>query len=163
MAYTEKKAPNPSDDPVVGIPSHPVATGVGAVAAGATGAMVGSAAGPVGTVVGAVVGAVIGGLGSDAIASAVGEAHDAAYWRENYANRPYAKPGRSYDDYGPAYAYGEQARQRHGNRDFDSLAPELGQQWHAVRGPSALDWDEAKPAARDAWDRWQPVDRDPGR
>lgn len=123
MTNPEHTSPQRPDHPVVGIPSHPVAAGVGAVAAGATGAVVGSAAGPVGTVVGAMVGAVIGGLGSDAIASAVGEAQDAACWRENHAQRPYAKPGRSYDDHGPAYAYGEMARQRHGDRDFDTLTP----------------------------------------
>ena len=163
MANIDPATSNQRDDAVVGVPHHPVATGVGAAAAGATGALVGSVAGPVGTVVGALVGAVIGGLGGDAIASAVGEARDAAYWRENYANRPYAKPGRSYEDYGPAYAHGETARQRHGHRDFDSVAPELEQEWRAVRGNSLLEWEDARPAAHDAWTRWPGGAQDPGR
>ena len=42
------------DDSVVGVPTHPVAATVGALAAGgATGAVIGTAAGPVGTPIGA--------------------------------------------------------------------------------------------------------------
>jgi hypothetical protein len=144
----------PTEDPVVGIPTHPLSAGAGAVAmAVATGAVVGTAAGPVGTAIGAVVGAVVGGLGGDAIASAVGEAQDATYWREHFVQRTHVKPGSSYEDYGPAFAYGESARQRHGDRDFDIVAVELGQDWMAVRGQSNLEWDDARPAARDAWVR----------
>ena len=78
MSKVETKTPESQETTLVGVPSHPVATGTGAVAAGAAGAVVGSAAGPVGTVVGAVVGAVVGGLGMDAVASAVEEANEDA-------------------------------------------------------------------------------------
>jgi hypothetical protein len=116
----------------------------------ATGAVIGTAAGPLGTAVGAVV----GGLGGDAIASAVGEAHDSAHWRDHFDNQAHGNPGSSYEDYVPAYAYGESARQRHGDRQFDVVAEELGQEWGAARGSSNMDWDEAQPAARHAWERF---------
>jgi uncharacterized membrane protein len=70
----------PSDDPVVGLPQHPLAAVAGAVVTGAaTGAVVGTAAGPIGAVIGAAVGAVAGGLGGDAIANSLEQAHDADY------------------------------------------------------------------------------------
>lgn len=150
------------DDHLVGIPSNPMAMGMGAIAAGATGAVVGSAAGPVGTVVGAIVGAVIGGLGSDAIASAVGEVQDAAYWRENHA-RHAEHPGRNIGDFGPAYSHGAVARQRQVDRDHDGPMPGFGQAWPAERGPSQLAWADAEPAIRDAWERQQARARSPGR
>jgi hypothetical protein len=90
-----------------------------------------------------VAGAIVGGLGGDAVASEI--SMHAAHSR---------KPGTTDEDYGPAYLYGETARQRYGERDFDDVAGELGRGWEAARGRSSLNWDEAKPAARDAWERF---------
>jgi hypothetical protein len=141
-------------DSLVGVPSHPVAAVVGAVAAGgATGAVVGTAAGPVGTAIGAVVGAVAGALGGDAVASAVGQATDEAHWREEFASRPYVKAGSTYDDYGPAYAFGEDLHRRRPDAQFDDLDAELDVEWVTVRSSSRLEWSEARPAAREAWER----------
>jgi phage tail tape-measure protein len=98
-------------DPITGAPgSHPVGTGLGAAAGGiAAGAAVGTVAGPVGTLVGAVAGAVIGGLAGKGIAESIDPTVEEAYWRENYASRPYVASGATFDDYGPAYRYGEVA------------------------------------------------------
>jgi hypothetical protein len=141
-------------DSLVGVPSHPIAAVVGAVAAGgATGAVVGTAAGPVGTAIGAVVGAVAGALGGDAVASAVGQATDEAHWRQEFSNRPYVKAGHTYDDYGPAYAFGEGLTRRRPDAQFDDVDAELHSEWVTMRSRSRLEWEDARPAAREAWER----------
>jgi hypothetical protein len=164
---TSKSSRTPHDtdnESLVGVPSHPVAAVVGAVVAGgATGAVVGTAAGPVGTAIGAVVGAVAGGLGGDAIASSVSEASDDAHWRENYKSRPYVTDDGSYDDYGPAYAFGEHARRRHPSASFNDVESDLAGGWGEARRNSKLEWEHAKHAVRDAWDRTANTSRDTDR
>lgn len=141
--------------------SRPVATGVGAAVGGAAGgvaggalagAAVGGMTGPVGLAVGAVVGAVAGALAGKGIASAADPVAEDAYWRDNYASRPYAS-GSSYDEYRPAYGYGVDAFTRFPNRSFDDVEPELDRDWNSKRGSSSLDWNSAKHATRDAWQR----------
>jgi hypothetical protein len=152
---TEEARSGEDQDSLVGVPSHPLAAAVGAlVAGGATGAVVGTAAGPVGTAIGAVVGAVVGALGGDAVASSVGQATDEAHWRREFARRPYVKPGSSYDDYGPAYALGEDLRRRRPEAQFDALDAQLDIEWITIRSGSRLEWGEARPAAREAWERY---------
>jgi len=142
-------------DPISGAPgSHPVGTGVGALAGGAlAGAAAGSVAGPVGTVVGAAAGAVAGGLAGKAIAEQIDPTREDAYWRDNYTSRPYVDPDASYDDYGPAYSYGVNSYSTHAGRDWDDVEPELSSRWNVMRGQSSLEWDRAKHATRDAWNR----------
>ena len=141
--------------------SRPVATGVGAVVGGAAGGIAGGAAagaavggmtGPVGLAVGAVIGAVAGALAGKGIADAADPVAEEAYWRDNHANRPYAS-GSDYDEYRPAYGYGVDAHTRYPNRTFDDVEPELGRNWNSRRGSSSLDWNRAKHATRDAWQR----------
>jgi hypothetical protein len=135
-------------------------TGVGAVVGGAAGGVAGGAAagaavggmtGPVGAAVGAAVGAVAGALVGKGIAKADPAVED-AYWRENYASRQYAR-GSTYDEYRPAYGYGVDAYTRYPNRSFDEVEPELARDWNNRRGKSNLEWDRAKLASRDAWQR----------
>jgi hypothetical protein len=141
--------------------SRPAATGVGAVLGGAAGGVAGGAAagaaiggmtGPVGAAVGVVVGAVAGALAGKGIASAADPVAEDAYWRDNHASRPYAN-GSNYDEYRPAYGYGVDAHTQFPHRSFDEVEPELGLGWKSKRGNSSLDWDRAKPATRDAWQR----------
>jgi hypothetical protein len=142
-------------DPITdAVGSHPVGPGVGALAGGAAaGAAAGTVAGPVGTVVGAAVGAVVGGLAGKGIAEAIDPTAEDAYWRDNYSSRPYVGSDASYDDYGPAYAYGVNSYSTYAGRDWDDVEPELSGRWNTMRGQSSLDWDRAKHATRDAWDR----------
>jgi len=149
----EDKTGAPNRDPISGAPgAHPVGVGVGAAAGGmAAGAAVGTVAGPVGTVVGAAVGAVIGGLAGKGVAESIDPTVEDAYWRENYASRDYVTPGRTYDDYRPAYGYG--VNRYDSDRSFEDVEPELAEDWVAARGQSSLAWGEASPAARDAWER----------
>jgi hypothetical protein len=141
-------------DPLTGTPgAHPVGTGIGAVAGGvAAGAAAGTVAGPVGTAVGAAVGAVVGALAGKGIAEQIDPTREDAYWRDNYRTRPYAS-GASYDDFGPAYAYGVSSFQRYPGRSFDDVESDLSRDWSSVRGKSSLAWERAKHATRDAWNR----------
>ena len=145
-------------DPLTGAPgSHPVGTGLGAIAGGAAaGAATGTVAGPVGTVVGAAIGAVVGGLAGKSAAEAIDPTRESAYWRENFSDRDYVEQGSSFDDYGPAYGYGVQARGRYPDRAFDDVESELSGDWAANRGTSSLSWERARLASRDAWYRITP-------
>ena len=141
-------------DPITGAPgSHPAGVGIGAASGAATGALAGSLGGPVGTVIGGVAGAVVGGLIGKGIGEAVDPTED-AYWRENHRARPYARAGRSYDDYEPAYRLGYNAVGAYGDRAYDeTIESELRSAYDARRGDSRLEWDDARHAVRDAYDR----------
>ena len=136
------------------------ATGVGAVVGGVTGGVAGGAAagaavggmtGPVGAAVGAAVGAVAGALAGRAV-KADPVAED-AYWRDNYAGRDYVEAGTSYDEYSPAYRYGVDAYSRYPDCNFTMLKRNWGRDWGTARGRSSLEWERAKHASRDAWQR----------
>lgn len=155
MATDDGKLGNgePNRDPITGAPgAHPLGTGLGATGGALAGAAAGSLAGPVGTVVGLVAGAVMGGLGGKAAAEGVNPTTEEAYWRENYEKETYVDAGRSYDDYGPAYEMGWSGRSQRG-ADFDTVEPAMATEWESRRGASGLDWADARPATRAAWDR----------
>ena len=142
-------------DPVTGaLGSHPLGTGLGAVAGGAVaGAATGTAAGPVGTAIGATVGALVGGFAGRRVAESVNPTREDAYWQSNFTDRSYVDSGSSFDDYGPAYGYGVAAHGRYPGRNFDDVEPDLARDWGRTRGDSSLSWDAAKHAVRDAWER----------
>jgi hypothetical protein len=154
---------NSNPDAITGTPgSHPIGTGVGAAGGGLAGAAIGAAIGagatgpaaPVGTVVGAVIGAVAGGLAGKGAAEAINPTAEDAYWRTNYANRPYYSADYTYDDdYRPAYEYGWTARTQSGGRRFEDVESDLAGGWEKARSSSRLTWDQAKAVTRDAWDR----------
>jgi len=151
---TRKGEPDANRDPLTGAPgSHPVGTGLGAAGGAAAGAPIGAAAGPVGAVVGGAIGAVAGGLAGKGAAEAVNPTVEDAYWRENYASRPYVTPGTDYDTYAPAYKYGWESRGHFIGSTFDDVESDLGREWDRVKGASSLGWDRAREAARDAWHR----------
>lgn len=140
-------------DPITGAPgAHPVGTGVGAVGGAVAGAAAGAVAGPVGAVVGLVAGGVAGGLGGKAVAERVNPTAEEAYWRSSYDRESYYEPGRSYDDYAPAYALGWSSRAARED-SFDMLEPTLADEWATRRGNSTLDWPQARHASRAAWVR----------
>ena len=153
MQKTTPRDSNP--DPITGAPgSHPVGTGVGAAAGGlAAGAALGAIGGPIGAAVGAAVGAVAGGYGGKAVAESYDPTAEDAYWRENYASRPYYQPETSYDEYRPAYQYGWETRSRYASDRFEDVESELERDWATSQGDSNLTWERAKHGVRDAWDR----------
>ncbi len=75
-----------------------------------------------------------------------------AYWRQHYADRPYAKEY-SYGDLSPAYFYGGHAAATHQGRTYDNEAVRLEEGWDSSLGRSRLLWHDAKDAVRDGWQR----------
>jgi hypothetical protein len=129
---------------------------VGGVAGGVTGGMAAGAAiggmtGPIGAVVGAALGAAAGALVGKV--AAVDPEEEEAYWRANYANRPYVTSGATFEDYGPAYRHGVDAYARYPQQPFENVEPELSRSWGTARGSSSLEWENAKHATRAAWQR----------
>jgi hypothetical protein len=123
---------------------------VGGVAGGATaGALAGGVTGPVGAAIGAAVGAVAGAV----MAKKADPVIEDSYWRENHATRPYARKDVDFDHYQPAYRAGVESFNRNPGRSFDDIEPELSRDWSRARGNSSLEWEHARPAARDAWER----------
>lgn len=154
MASTRRDA-DENRDPITGTPgAHPIGAGLGAAAAGAAaGAAGGAVAGPAGVVAGAVVGGVVGGLGGKAVAEAVDPTVEDAYWRDEYANRPYYDRAVGYDTYAPAYRYGWESRDRYAGRTWDESEADLRGGWESSGHSAKLKWEKAKLAARDAWHR----------
>ncbi|MDX2198995.1 MAG: hypothetical protein SF069_08495 [Phycisphaerae bacterium] len=141
-------------DPITGAPgAHPVSVGVGAAAGGVTGAAVGAIGGPAGAVVGAGVGAVLGGLAGKAAAEEIDPSIESAYWRDNYAERPYVTYGAPYDTYEAAYRLGWESAQNYRGQTFEQVEPQLEREWTRLHGQSKTPWAVAKQAARDAWER----------
>lgn len=163
-SYTnETREREANRDPITGAPgSHPVGTGIGAAVGGvaaavgtgaAVGAATGTVVGPVGTVIGAAVGAIVGGLAGKGVAEAIDPTAENAYWRENYTGRSYVSGSKSFDDYGPAYGYGVSSYTKYPGQSFDDVESDLSRDWSISRGKSNLDWNGAKNASRDAWNR----------
>lgn len=147
--------PNLHPDPLTGEPgAHPVETGLGAAGAGTIGTIVGGVVGgPIGAVVGAAIGAVSGGLMGKETAEVIDASVEHEHWRIHHASRPYVEPGRTYEDYAPAYKTGYEAFSRHGNtgKTFDEIEPELQSEYRETHGKTGLAWDKVKPAAQDAY------------
>ena len=78
-----------------------------------------------------------------------------AYWREQYRREPYFSADRGFETWAPAYQVGYEGRMRHDGRGFDELDADLQQDYLRLQS-NDMAWDEARPAARAAWDR---VDR----
>ncbi|KAB7776452.1 hypothetical protein [Xanthomonas sp. LMG 12460] len=150
------KARDLNRDPISGTPgSHPVGVGIGGTAGGvAAGALAGTVFGPLGTLIGAAVGVVAGAAAGKGVAERIDPTGEDAYWREEYRNRDYAKADYDYDrDYAAAYGLGLQAREQYPSRTWDEHERELSHDWGTRRGDSHLEWDEARLAARDSWER----------
>ncbi|MBO9880930.1 hypothetical protein [Xanthomonas sp. D-109] len=150
------KARDLNRDPISGTPgSHPVGVGIGGAAGGvAAGALAGTVFGPLGTLIGAAVGVVAGAAAGKGVAERIDPTGEDAYWREEYRNRDYAKADYDYDrDYAAAYGLGLQAREQYPSRTWDEHERELSHDWGTRRGDSRLEWDEARLAARDSWER----------
>ena len=97
--------------------------------------------------------AIVGGLAGKGIAEMIDPTAEDAYWRDNYASRPYVTSGATYDDYGPAYRYGVDAYTRYPDRKFEDVESELASDWNRAKGTSRLEWERAKAATRDSWQR----------
>ncbi len=76
-----------------------------------------------------------------------------AYWRQTFKTRPYVREGTAFNEYRPAYRYGADAHRRHPSESFEQVEAEMRSGWDRFKGTSSLTWDDARHAARDAWQR----------
>ena len=151
----QEEAARANRDPITGAAgAHPVGTALGGTSGAIAGAVAGTAvAGPAGTLVGAVIGAVAGGLAGKAAGESVNPTEEDSYWRGRFNNEPYYTQGMIYDDYGPAYRAGYEARVEHHGLSFEQAELDLQNRFMRARGTSRLDWPQARPATRAAWER----------
>jgi hypothetical protein len=149
------KNPDSNPDPITGAPgAHPVGTGLGAAAGGAAaGAAIGAVGGPIGAAVGIVAGAIAGGLAGKGVAEKIDPTVEDAYWKSNYNNRPYVEKNAQYETYRPAYRTGYEGYGRYQGKKFEEVETDLQRDYEKNKGASALAWEKAKPATRDAWQR----------
>lgn len=142
-------------DPLSNAPgSHPVETGIGAAVAGAASGMaVGAVTGPVGAAIGAAVGAVAGGYAGKGVGELIDPTTEDNWLRDNYKTRPYVRQGDTFETHLPAYRYGAQAESRYGEGRFEEMEHDLERDWANVKDRGSLEWDRAREAARDAYDR----------
>lgn len=154
MNHVDKADKSRNPDLITGAPgSHPVGTGLGAVAGGAAaGAAAGTFAGPAGTIAGAAVGAVIGGLAGKGVAEKVNPTLEEAYWRKEHATQPYAS-GRAYEEFHPAYRIGYETYAEIGapGMTYEDAEPELRKRFHSTK--PKMKWEDVSPATRAAWER----------
>jgi hypothetical protein len=73
-------------------------------------------------------------------------------WNSNYASL-----GGSYDDYAPAYRFGNEMRrnEKYRNRDWSDIEQSLRSDWE-TRNPGVSTWDKFKAAVRRGWDKITP-------
>lgn len=168
MATAKKITPRLIDedpnDPNVRDPEHKHELGgtlgmtiggvTGGIAAGmATGAALGGTVGPIGAVVGAAIGGAIGGSAGESIAAEINPTAEEKYWEANYSTRPYVNRQNDFETYRPAYRMGVESYRKYPNQEFDSFEPSIRNDWGNVRGDSKLEWQDAREAARDAFNR----------
>lgn len=141
-------------DPITGEHgAHPVGVAAGATAGAVAGAVLGAVGGPVGVVAGTAAGAIAGGLAGKAAGEAVNPTIEDGYWRIAYLSREYYSSDLSYEFYQPAYRFGWEAYLLHADRKFEDVEPDLKRDWLNNEASGRLDWDRAKLATRDAWER----------
>jgi len=142
-------------DPITDAPgSHPIETGIGAAVAGAASGMaVGAVTGPVGAAVGAAVGAVAGGYAGKGVGELIDPTTEDNWLRDRYKTRPYYREGDTFETHAPAYRYGAEAEARYGETRYEDLEGDLENGWEKVKDRGALEWERARDAVKDGYDR----------
>jgi hypothetical protein len=80
-------------------------------------------------------------------------AAEEAFWRSAYPSRPYYVADVPFETYAAAYRHGWESRTKHPERTFADVEADLRGEWEKSEGGRQLDWDRARPAVSDAWDR----------
>ena len=100
------------------------------------------------------IGAAAGGMTGKVVADLADPKMEDEFWRQNWSDRHYIDGGYTYDkDYRSAYMYGVDTYNRHPERHYDELEPELESGWGEARASSRLEWGRARSLSRDAWQR----------
>ncbi len=169
-APPERRNASAHIDPLSGEPgSHPIGTSIGAAAGGATGAAIGLGGGPVGVIIGTVVGAFVGGYAGKGVAEGIDPTIEEAYWRDNHSTQWYASEVGNFDAYARGYQTGYSGFRE--GKTFDEREAELQMEYEggpqeaeleartemvdeaAKQMKSALRWEQARHAARAAYER----------
>lgn len=131
---------------------RPLTTAVSAAGGAVGGAVLGMA---VGGPVGAAVGAIITGVATSLLAKDVADMMDPDvdnYWTGEHKKQPYSSAG-DYQTFRPAYQYGAAASNTYSGKSFEEVSPALRDDW-AKRGQKTnLQWEQAEPAIRNAYQR----------
>ncbi len=132
---------------------HPASVGTGASIAGAAaGVAVAAFGGSVGEMVEAVTSAFAGGLTGNSVTETFDPTKEEEYWRDNFPKRLWYDADATFDDYESAYRFGWESRLKYRDRKFADVEQELSREWHESESKSHVTWDQARFAARDAWD-----------
>jgi hypothetical protein len=137
-------------DPTTDRDADVAGTTFGAAGGAIIGGVAGSLAGPGGTVLGALAGAVAGGV-IGKVVGAGGWADNENYWREHFHEQAFYKEGLNYKDYEDAFRFGHEKSSDAGHLSFDENDPALRAEWEKSSG--RLPWEEARHAAKAAWER----------
>ena len=142
-------------DPITDTPgSHPIETGIGAALAGAaSGIAVGAVAGPLGAAIGAAVGAVAGGYAGKGVGELIDPTTEDNWLRDEFAKRPYVKPGEAFDDYTSLYQFGGRAESMHAGHSFEDVETHVRKEYENSSHHATIPWGAAKPAISDAYNR----------
>ena len=130
-------------------------TTFGAAGGAIVGGVLGSMAGPGGTVIGALAGAAAGGAVGHVIGAGGWADSNEIYWRENLESQPFYEKGFGYADYVEALRLGHAHAFEHAHaaKGFDESEAVIAAEWERVKGNSRLTWQQARQAARAAWER----------
>jgi hypothetical protein len=108
-----------------------------------------------GTPVGA--GVVVAGPKARGRAKQVDPKVENAYWQTNYSKQKYVERNAPYTAYQPAYRTGYEGRSQYPGKKYEEVEADLQRDYEKSSGPAGLNWDKAKRATRDAWDRVEKV------
>jgi hypothetical protein len=73
------------------------------------------------------------------------------HWREHHHKQPFVKPGHTYEHYAPAYRTGYEGFHKHPGKTFEEVEADLARDYE--KHQPCLPWEDAKDAAKVAWDR----------
>jgi len=78
-------------------------------------------------------------------------------WRKDWDSN-YSSLGGSYDDYAPAYRYGNEMRRsdQYKNRDWSDVESDLKSNWESRNSGGPSTWEKFKAAVRHGWDKITP-------
>jgi hypothetical protein len=149
------------DLPITDAPgSHPIETGIGALAAGAiSGLAAGALAGPVGTAIGAAAGAVAGGYAGKGVGELIDPTTEDHWLRDHFKSRPYVEEGDSYEDFNTAFRYGALTEAKYGDAGINLMDQQLQKDWEADEA-NEMPWAKARGAVKDAYDRTVQIRRE---
>ncbi len=74
-----------------------------------------------------------------------------AHWREHHQKQPFAKPGKSYEQYAAAYRTGYEGFHEYPGKAYHEIENDLELNYERSSPGSALPWDHARHAVHAAW------------